>query len=243
MKNPMKPPADSSDAPLGRSGADVEFPAAGDSGSGYLAVPAAGHGRGVLVIHEDWGLVGHSRDVCDRLAREGFLALAPDLYRGSIAEDERHAGELAAALDPAGTGDLLAAAAAALVNDSRCDGRALGALGFGMGGVLALFAASRIERIGAVVDFYGHLPGWRLDLSHLAASVLGIFAEHDALVSADDVKRLEVSLSARGAGQSLRVQPGVHHGFMNDARPGCYDPAAAAAGWDAILAFLRAELS
>jgi len=231
------------EAALGRGGVDIEFDAGPKRAAGYLSAPAAGHGRGVLVAHEEWGLVGHTRDVCDRLAREGFLALAPDLYDGRIATDPVDAAEVAAALRPDPVGTLLDGAIAALVSDVRCDGRGLGALGFGMGGVLALFAAARSTRIAAVVDFYGVLPGWMVDVSRLDAAVLGIFAEHDDRVSARERQRLEISLGARGRGHRIRVQPGVRHGYMSDDRPDRYDPAAAAAGWDATLAFLRAELA
>jgi carboxymethylenebutenolidase len=252
MKTPMEATLDIADStaleatqnepPLGRGGSDIEFSAGRKSVAGYLSVPAAGHGHGVLVAHEEWGLVGHTRDVCDRLAREGFLALAPDLYDGRIASDPTHAAEMAGELQPNRVGGVLEGAIAALVNENRCDGRALGALGFGMGGTLALFAAARSPRIGAVVVFYGALPGWSIDVSRLEAAVLGIFAEHDELVSAKQRRSLEISLEARGRGHRFRVQPGARRGYMSDARPDRYDPAAAAAGWDATLAFLRTEL-
>jgi carboxymethylenebutenolidase len=240
---PTAPEAPANEATLGRGGLDIEFSCGRTSLAGYLSAPAAGHGRGVLVVHETWGLVGHTRDVCDRLAREGFLALAPDLFNGRIASDPIHATEMAGELQPNPVGGVLDAAVAALGSDVRCDGRVLGALGFGMGGVLALFAAARTPRVGAVVDFYGVLPGWDLDLARLEAAVLGIFAERDEFVSSQDRRRLEISLEARGRGHHFRVQPGVRHGYMSDARPDRYDPAAAAAGWDAALAFLRAELA
>jgi carboxymethylenebutenolidase len=252
MKIPMEATLDTADStspdppqsepPLGRGGSDIEFSAGRKSVAGYLSLPAAGHGHGVLVAHEEWGLVGHTRDVCDRLAREGFLALAPDLYDGRIASDPTHAAEMAGALQPNRVGGVLEGAVAALVNDVRCDGRDLGALGFGMGGTLVLFAAARSPRIGAVVAFYGALAGWNIDVSRLEAAVLGIFADHDELVTSKQRRSLEIALEARGRGHRFRVEPGTRRGYMSDARPDRYDPAGAAAGWDATLAFLRAEL-
>src|ERR1043165_1844986 len=77
----------------------VDFPSNGDTGSGYLARPAAGAGLGLLVIQEWWGLVPHIKDVCDRFAAEGFTALAPDLYRGESTTEPDEAGKLMMALN------------------------------------------------------------------------------------------------------------------------------------------------
>lgn len=227
---------------LGRTGSEIEIASEEGGTSGYLAAPATGSGRGVLVVHEGWGLVEQIRDVCDRLAREGFVALAPDLYRGSVASDEKAALELMSRLDVARAGDDLDAAVRALLSDARSDGGRIGAVGFCMGGQLALLAATRNPRVGAVVDFYGAHPAVRLDLSGLRARVLAVFAENDEFVSRADVEQLERALGAHGDGSVVRVQPGVGHGFMNEARPERYDAAAAAENWDALLAFLRAEL-
>ncbi len=211
--------------------------------SGYVAVPAAGRGPGVLVLHEAWGLVDHVRDVCDRLARAGFVTLAPDLYHGQVAEDLRQAQRLASELESERVGADLDGAVAALLNHDGVDGPRVGVVGFCMGGHLALLAATRSARVAAVVDFYGMLPHLPLDFAGMDAAVLAIFAENDEHIGAEAVEDLRRALRAAGKRATFHLQPGVGHAFMNDSRPDCHDAAAAAEGWDRMRAFLRAELT
>jgi carboxymethylenebutenolidase len=227
---------------LGRDGIEIEIPVEDGALSAYLARPAAGHGAGVLVLHEAFGLVEHVRDVCDRLARSGFVALAPDLFRGRNAASPEEAAELAAGLEAPRVMRDLEGATQALINENSVDGGRIGAVGFCMGGHLALLAATASPRVAAVVDFYGVDPGLPLDPSKLEASVLGIFAENDEFVSNEAVETLRASLAAAGRQATILVQPGVGHAFMNDARPDCHDATAAAEGWDRMLALLRAKL-
>jgi carboxymethylenebutenolidase len=136
----------------------------------------------------------------------------------------------------------LDAAVAALLNHDAVDGAKVGAVGFCMGGQLALFAATRNRRIGAVGDFYGIHPNVSLDPSGLEAAVLGIFAERDSYVAPDTVRKLESDLTAAGKRVHFSIYPGVDHAFFNDTRPDAYDAVAAARAWSELLAFLRAEL-
>jgi carboxymethylenebutenolidase len=226
-----------------RTGREIEFASGGDRVKGYLAEPPSGRGPGVLVIQEWWGLVDHIRDVCDRFAREGFVALAPDLYRGETASDPDRAGRLMMGLEIPRAARDLDGTVKALLDQPSVDGAKVGAVGFCMGGQLALFAATRNPRIGAVVDFYGVHPNVKLDLSGLQASVLGIFAERDAFVTPAVAHKLAADLEAAGKSVHREVYPGVDHAFMNDSRPDVYDAKAAARAWSQALAFLRAELS
>jgi carboxymethylenebutenolidase len=223
-------------------GQEIDFSSNGETTRGYLAVPASGHGPGVIVIQEWWGLVPHIRDVCDRFAREGFVALAPDLYRGDSTQDPDEAGRLMMGLEiPRAARDLDGAVQALLGHDA-VDGARLGAIGFCMGGQLALYAATRNPRIGAVADFYGVHPNVTLDLSGLEAAVLGIFAENDGFVTPETARKLETDLNGAGVRTSFHVFPGVDHAFFNDTRPDVYDAEAAARAWAETLAFFRAEL-
>jgi carboxymethylenebutenolidase len=231
---------------LGRAGSELELGSEGGGLRGYRALPTSGRGRGVLVLHEAFGLVEQIRDVCDRLARAGFVALAPDLFRGRCATDAAEAGRLIGELDAARLGGDLQAAVRELLSCEATEGSRVGAVGFCMGGYVALFAACRDRRIGAAVDFYGALPEAnevRLDPSALDAAVLGIFAERDEFVSAERMNALRQQLEAAGARVTWKVELGVGHGFMNEARPEVYDARAAAEGWDAMLSFLQAELT
>ena len=225
-----------------RIGQEIEFASNGEEARGYLSLPASGRGPGVIVIQEWWGLVPHIRDVCDRLAREGFVALAPDLYRGESTDDPDVASRLMMDLEIPRAARDLDGAVAALLNHDAVDGAKVGAMGFCMGGQLALFAATRNRRIGAVGDFYGIHPNVTLDPSGLEAAVLGIFAEHDAYATPDAVRKLESDLTAAGKRVHFSIYPGVDHAFFNETRPDVYDAVAATRAWSELLAFLRAEL-
>ncbi len=233
-------------APAGaprRAGNDLEIVAGPDGMRGYLALPPSGRGPGVLVLQEWWGLVDHIRDVADRLAREGFVSLAPDLYHGERTDDPDVAGRLMMDLEIPRAARDLEAAAEFLVRQDAVAGARVGAIGFCMGGQLALFAATRSPRIRAVVDCYGIHPSVPLDPSGLEAAVLGIFAERDQWVPPDAARRLEAELRAAGKRATVRIFPGVGHAFMNDSRPDAYDAVAAARAFADAIAFLRAELS
>ena len=148
------------------AGKMVEFPTNGRTTQGYLATPAAGKGPGILVIQEWWGLVPHIKSVCDRFAAEGFSALAPDMYHGKTASEPDEAGKLFMALNIAQAEKDLAGAAKYLASHSSTS--KLGAVGFCMGGQLALFAGCTQPSIGAVVDFYGVHPNVTPDYTRLS---------------------------------------------------------------------------
>jgi carboxymethylenebutenolidase len=225
-----------------RAGTEFEFESRGERVAAYLAVPASGHGPGVLVIQEWWGLVDHIRDVCDRLAREGFVALAPDLYRGETTADPDAASRLMMDLEiPRAAGDLRAAVDA-LLRHSAVDGGKVGIIGFCMGGQLALSAAAGNDRVGAVVDCYGIHPDVEIDAAAIRAAVYGVFAENDDFVPPDAARALEAKLKEAGVDARFRIFLGVQHAFLNDSRPDVHDAATAAEAWGEILAFLRVEL-
>lgn len=225
-----------------RDGDEIEIQLSGAGLPGYLAGPASGAGPGVLVIHEAAGLDDFTRDVCDRLGRAGFAALAPDLYRGQVAQSREASLQLAARLEPEAVARDLEAAVAHLLALRSVVGDRVAAVGFCMGGALALVAGSVSPRVGAIVDFYGlgELPR---ELAGLQGPVLGIFAGEDEFIASDIVDTLRGELEAAGVRAHVRVEPGVGHAFMNHTRPERFDARAAAAGWDRMLAFLRAELA
>jgi carboxymethylenebutenolidase len=231
-----------------RQGEDVELDGGAGTGGGaatqraYLAVPASGHGPGVLVIQEWWGLVDHIRDVCDRLARAGFVALAPDLYAGETTTDPDAASRLMMDLEIPRAIEALSGCVGWLQRHHAVDGARVGCIGFCMGGQLALAAGCANEKIGAVVDCYGIHPNVTLDPSGLRAAVFGIFAENDDFVGPEAARALEAELQAAGVRAKFNVYVGVQHAFMNDARPDVYDAPTATEAWNDLLAFLRAEL-
>lgn len=227
---------------MNRAGREIEFASDGERVRAYLALPPRGSGPGVLVLQEWWGLVDHIRDVCDRFARAGFVALAPDLYRGETATDPDTAGRLMMDLALPRAARDLDGAVAALLGETATAGGTVGVVGFCMGGQLALLAGTRNRRIGAVVDCYGIHPNVTLEWKDLAAPVLGIFAEQDSFVPPEAARKLEADLRAAGKRCSLNIFPGVGHAFLNDSRPDAYDAAAAERAWGMMVSFLRAEL-
>jgi carboxymethylenebutenolidase len=224
------------------AGQMIEFPSNGATTRGYLAVPEAGRGPGVVVIQEWWGLVPHVRDVADRFAREGFVALAPDLYHGDVARSPDEAGKLMMALDIARAERDLRGAVEHLLAHEAVEGDSVGTVGFCMGGVLSLFGASKNERVGACVVFYGIHPKVEPDLDNLRAPVLGLYAERDKSVPPEAVRELEAELRRRGKSVEMHVYPGTDHAFFNDTRPEVYDPEAAADAWRRTVEFFRENL-
>jgi len=225
-----------------RAGEDIRIGDGEAALPAYLALPAAGHGHGVVVLQAWWGLVPHVRDVCDRFAREGFVALAPDLYRGERTTDPDVASRLMMDLDvPRASADL-GTAVTHLRNHHTVDGAKVGCIGFCMGGQLALFAACEHDGIGAVVDCYGIHPNVQPDLGSLSAAFFGVFAENDEFVPVASARALERALREAGARADVKIYLGVQHAFMNDSRPDVYDAHTASEAWSDLLAFLRAEL-
>jgi carboxymethylenebutenolidase len=222
------------------AGKMVEFPSNGTKTTGYLATPAAGKGPGVIVIQEWWGLVGHIKKVCDRLAAEGFTALAPDLYHGKTASEPDEAGKLFMALNIARAEKDLKAAIAYLTPHSST--AKLGVVGFCMGGQLALFAATLNPAIGACVDFYGVHPNVKPDYTKLQAPALGLFAEKDQFVTPKVAREVEAAIKKAGRQVEIHIYPNVDHAFFNDERADVYNKAAAEDAWRRTLAFFRQHL-
>jgi carboxymethylenebutenolidase len=222
------------------AGTMVEFPSNGHTTQGYLATPASGKGPGVLVIQEWWGLVPHIKKVCDRFAAEGFSALAPDMYHGKTASEPDEAGKLFMALHIGQAETDLASAARYLAG--RASTAKLGAVGFCMGGQLALFAGCIEKSIGAVVDFYGIHPNVHPDYHRLSGPVLGLFAEKDAFVTPQTARDVEAAIKKAGKQVEIHIYPGADHAFFNDERPDAYNKAAAVDAWRRTLAHFRAHL-
>jgi len=231
------------------SGTMIEFRANGRTalrtrrGAGYLSLPATGTGPGVLVIQEYWGLVDHIKDVADRFAAEGFVALAPDLYHGESTTHPDEAGRRMMALDIGNAGAELRGAADYLLAHDRVAGKCVGAVGFCMGGQLALAAAcDHPDVFGAAVDFYGIHPAVAPKLGDLNCAVQAHFADNDGFVPIADARALVERIAAAGKRVDSHVYP-AGHAFFNDARPEAYHAASAALAWQRTLAFLRAELA
>ncbi|MGD1012151.1 MAG: dienelactone hydrolase family protein [Acidimicrobiales bacterium] len=224
-------------------GSRIEFASNGSTGVGYLASPTRGTGPGVVVIQEWWGLVDHVTDVCDRFAKEGFVALAPDLYHGLKTTNPDEAGELMMALDLDGAAKDMSGAVDEVAK--RSSGRGIGVVGFCMGGGLALMLASeRPDKVRAAVPFYGVIPweGVQVDYQALTGAVLGHFAGRDESATYEDAQTLVRRLQEAGNGDvDVHIYPETDHAFFNDTRPEVHDPGASALAWQRTIEFLRSR--
>jgi len=221
----------------------VQYPVNGQTTSGYLAIPKAGNGPGVIVVQEWWGLVDHIQDVCDRFANEGFVALAPDLYHGKTTKSPDEAGKLMMALRIDEAEKDLSGAVKYLLDHDVTTGEKAGVVGFCMGGALALYTATKNSNIGACVVFYGGHPKVKPDLPNLHAPVLGIYAERDGFVTPESVRQLEQQLKALGKPIETVIYPETDHAFFNDTRPEVYNADAATDAWQRTINFFRKHLS
>jgi carboxymethylenebutenolidase len=220
----------------------VSYPANGHTTSGYLALPATGRGPGVLVIQEWWGLVDHIKDLADRFAAAGFVALAPDFYGGASTKSPDEAGKLFMALNIDRAGADLRGSADYLLSRPETSSARVGAIGFCMGGQLALYAGmAHPDKVGAVVDFYGIHPKVPIDPGRLQVPVQGHFGERDTSVPVDKAKALAAAVTAAGGRFEMHVYP-ADHAFFNDTRTAVYDAASARLAWDRSVAFLKRNL-
>ena len=166
----------------------VEFPSNSHTTPGYLAQPDdLDRHPAIVVIQEWWGLVPHIKDVAERFAREGFIALAPDLYHGQATTEPDEARKLAMALDRARAVQEITAAARYLQGMNLVRPRQVGVVGWCMGGGLALSTAAHDGDVGAAVAFYGQ-PLAAGDTARLHVPVLGLYAEFDHGISVDAVR-------------------------------------------------------
>jgi len=235
----------------------------GDGPDAYVAAPQGREAVGAVVTGaEMFGLTGHARAVCERLARAGYAAVAPDFYwresrQVRLGHDDagRAAGrQLMQTLTQDG---VLADVSAALdVAASRANGGGRAMVGLSMVGHIAVLAATRIP-LDVAVTFYG---GWMIDggiplaepeppLAHadaIAANgtfLLGFVGGDDFLISADEWRRIDERLTGSGVMHELISYPGVAHGFANDVRPDTYSQFAADDAWQRVLAVLGERVS
>ncbi len=210
------------------------------AGSGYLVLPQGyASGPGVLVLHAWWGLTPFFKQVCDRLADEGFVALAPDLFEGEIVSDPTSARARLAETDMDAAVHLVRASLFTLRGLPATPDTPVGVLGFSMGGSWALWLASRVpELVGATVVFYG---SQKIDMAPASSPFLGHFAESDEYVDEDELTLLEADLRLLEKDVTFHRYPETEHWFFESDRPE-YQDAAASLAWDRTISFLHEHL-
>ena len=230
--------------PSSRPSADVHaeyvtYESGGATITAYLAYPErADPAPAVVVIHEIFGLSDFIRDVTERLARDGFVALAPDLLsrRGGTRAAGDDARRLISSLPRDSVTMDLDASVAYLRGLRAVRAERIGAIGFCWGGGESFRYATENSSLGAYVVCYGPGPD-PADVARIRASGLGVYAEHDARIN---TALPEVARALQAAGKDFRytVYPGTGHGFLRTRD----NPAAADSAWNAIAAFFRREL-
>jgi carboxymethylenebutenolidase len=223
----------------------VTFASNGGTADGYLALPPTGSGPAVILVQEWWGLVGHITNVADRLAGEGFVVLAPDFFHGAKTDEPDEAMRLLMGLAIDQAAKDVDGAAAHLSALDAVDGPGVGAVGFCMGGSLALWSATVAENIQATVGFYPAVPWERMNPtwpSYAGKSAQIHCSEEDGTSAATGIKTAVAAIEAAGGEVTTFDYPGTHHAFFNDDRPEVYAPDAAALAWERTVAFLHERL-
>lgn len=223
-------------------GSVIEFARNGWRVGGYLAKPqGAGPFPAVIVIQEWWGLNEHIKNVAERYAREGYVALAPDLYHGKVTADPNEAGKLMGALNREEAVKDLLGAVQHLKALKEVRGDRIGVTGFCMGGSYALLLPCRTKEIGAAAPYYGEIPD-EAALRNLACPILYVYGDADFWITKDEVKRLEASLKKLEKTGEVKIYPGAPHAFFNDTRKDVYRQPEAQDAWRRTLDFFAKHL-
>jgi len=218
----------------GVGGTDVNGAMAEPSGTGKVPT--------VVLLQEYWGLNEHVKSLVDRLAGEGFLVVAPDLYHGKLAKDAAEAGQLMTALDTLEAMKEIGAAATFLKAHARGNGK-VGVIGFCLGGALTFAAACHVEGLSAAVPFYGVPPAEKVDYAKVTAPVLAHFAKVDQWASVDKAEAIKAKIEAAGKTTMQLEVYDAGHAFVNDTRPEAYDEKSAKLAWQRTVDFLKKHLA
>ena len=224
----------------------VSYPSEGVTIKAFVVGPKpAGRRPAIIIVQEWWGLNDHMKDVARRYAREGYVAIVPDLYSRlghKVTTDPNEAGKLMQALQQADGLKDLNASVTYLKTVYRVDPGRIGVTGFCMGGSYALMLPCTTRDIKAAAPFYGQVPSPDIPLKNLAAPILYIYGEEDGWITKADVQRLRDALRKYNKQGEVKTYPGAPHAFFNDTRKDVYRPAAAEDAWKRVLAFFRQHL-
>ncbi|MGI8788166.1 MAG: dienelactone hydrolase family protein [Pyrinomonadaceae bacterium] len=219
----------------------LEFSTSKGDATAYIALPdkSGDEKKAVVVIQEYWGLNDHIKDIAERYASEGFIAIAPDLYRGEITKDKHEAAKLMEKLELEDGLDTINNAMIAA--QEKYEIAKFGITGFCMGGTYALEAACKLEGLSAAAPFYGDIPD-EFTLQGLNCPVIFISATKDKWINPEKVAELERIAKANTLPiESVKYE--ADHAFFNDTRPEVYDQAAAKDAWAKVVAFFKENLA
>jgi len=211
----------------------------GKKAPGYLEMPVAGkNAPAVVVIQEWWGLNNQIKGVADRLAKAGYRALVPDLFRGKLAKDRDEASHMMDTLDWGGAVLDMRGAVQHLKSFAPSK---VAVLGFCMGGALTVIAGAKIPEVDAGVCFYGIPPAQAADPSQIRVPMQFHFATIDDWCNPAAIEKLEQAMKQGKVSYEL-YRYEAQHAFMNEARPEVHAPEAAKLAWERALKFLATNL-
>ena len=224
------------------NGTIVTFKSNGGTASGYLSLPASKKGKAIILLQEWWGLVDHIKDVADRLAKEGFVVLAPDLYHGEATTNPTDAQKLAMAMEISQVEKDVRGCVDYLLTSGNASSKSIGIVGFCMGGALSLYSACLNPQISACVVFYGIRKDVENKFDQLKAKVIGFFGDQDKGNPIERVREIESILQKKDKGNKFTVYAGAQHAFFNDTRP-AYNPEASKDAWGKMLTFFKTTIN
>jgi carboxymethylenebutenolidase len=215
-------------------------PSMRSSANYYLAKPKSGKGGPVLVLHAWWGLTEFIKELCDRLAKEGFVALAPDLYHGAVASTIDQAEELSSKLKQDDVAKEITGAVEQLQAISGTSTRGIGVIGFSLGGYWSLWLADQKSNpVDATVVFYATRNE---DYAQNHSAFQFHFAETDEYEPTSEVKKLQNSLSATGKPAEFYTYAGTTHWFFESDRTDAYHAESAKLAWKRTVEFLKTHI-
>lgn len=222
----------------------VTFPSGAETASGFLAEPeGAGPFPAMVVLQEWWGINDQIKDVTKQIARQGYVALAVDLYQGKVAQDPGEANGLARALPQDRALRDMQGAISFLKDRPNARGDKIGSIGWCMGGTYSLLLALNSRELAACVVYYGTLVTDSERLKGIACPVLGIFGEEDSVVPLASVKAFERAMKELNKDIAVHIYPGAGHAFANPTRTDVYRREAAEDAWTKTLAFWQRYLN
>lgn len=219
----------------------VDIDSNGSTVPGYLCRPSGdGVSPGVIVLQEWWGLEPHIKDIAERYARAGFVAMAPDLYHGNVTAEPDEARKLAMGMDRERAIKEIASSVRYLKGQSFVNGK-VGTVGYCMGGGLSIAAACNIQEVDASIIYYGGNPSPE-DLAKVRVPVLGLYGGADGGVPVTTAAALSEALEKNGSPYEVHIYGGAPHAFFNDTRES-YREEAARDSWERTLTFFQKNLS
>ncbi len=225
----------------------VQYPSEGVTVRAYLVGEKGNANRpAIIVVQEWWGLNDHMKDIATRYAKEGYIAIVPDLYSrlgNKVTKSPDEAGKLMGMLKQEDGLKDLQATIAYLKTVPEVDAARIGVTGFCMGGSYALMLPCVNSSIKAAVPFYGQVPNPDTPLQKLACPVLYIYGEDDGWITKADVQRLANALKKYDKAGEIKTYPGAPHAFFNNTRQDVYKQVEAKDAWARTLAFFKKHLS